>query len=70
MADTPCVLCGGTGWQYAMKSWFHADGLSRLRCGICGGTGSSAYRPDAEYVAFQRRCRARPSPDTTERPDA
>ena len=52
-----CRTCGRTGRIYAMRSWFTADGLRRLTCGVCEGTGKSAYVPDAEYARFQARCR-------------
>lgn len=63
-----CALCAGTGHQFVMRSWFTADGVNRIRCAICAGSGISEYRPAAGYVASQRRLRARAlASDDTER---
>lgn len=57
-----CRLCGGTGKQIAMNSWFIADGFRRLRCGICGGSGNSSYMPPSDYVREQAKFRERFQP--------
>lgn len=58
MAKCICRTCGGTGAILSHRSWFPADGFSRDKCGICGGTGQSSYRDDPEYIAFQKTARA------------
>lgn len=57
MTVRTCRTCDGTGWLLARRSWFAADGFRRYRCGICGGSGESAYRA-ADYEHAQRRFRA------------
>lgn len=52
-----CKLCDGSGKVLLMNSWFVTDGYRRERCGICGGTGESAYLPPD--VAYQRIARER-----------
>jgi hypothetical protein len=52
-----CKTCYGTGKVVVMRSWFTADGYSRVRCGICTGTGRSAYR-SFEYEREQSKLRA------------
>ena len=54
-----CKTCDGTGWIYAMNSWFTAEGYYKLRCGICAGSGFHDFRPDADYKRFQETARAR-----------
>jgi DnaJ-class molecular chaperone len=58
-APKQCTTCGGTGWQWLDRSWFPADGMHRVRCHICAGTGQSAYRNLASVVAEQSRRRER-----------
>ncbi len=54
-----CETCGGTGWQWLLRSWFPADGMRRSRCGICSGTGKSNYRHwMRDFVAHQAAWRA------------
>lgn len=53
-----CANCDGTGKLVLMKSWFPSDGYRRERCGICGGTGRSAYRPAPDAVKQQKDLRA------------
>lgn len=53
-----CMTCGGTGWQLIDRSWFRSDGMSRIRCGICAGSGKSNYRDDPKFVQGQKRRRA------------
>jgi hypothetical protein len=48
-----CRTCGGTGRIYCAKSWFPADGYTKERCGVCGGTGESLYQPDPQYARRQ-----------------
>jgi hypothetical protein len=58
MRKTPtCKTCGGTGWIYARNSMFRSDGYSRLRCGICKGSGEHAFRADPDYAQFQEQAR-------------
>ncbi|WP_156330353.1 hypothetical protein [Bosea vaviloviae] len=54
-----CRLCAGSGQMVVMRSWFHADGYRRIRCGICHGSGESSYRPGAEWVRSQSALRAK-----------
>lgn len=58
MSRATCANCGGTGHIVLMNSWFPADGYHSERCGICKGTGRSAYRPANDVVARQRELRA------------
>lgn len=53
-----CATCGGTGKIFAAKSMFLADGFRRLNCGICDGSGVSAYRGEPSYTAWQSDRRA------------
>ena len=53
-----CHICDGSGRLVLMNSWFPADGYRRERCGICGGTGVSAYR-SSDYERQQRDLRER-----------
>lgn len=57
-----CVTCGGTGWQWLMRSWFLQDGYYRTRCGICSGSGVSGYRGDPKFSRWQAARRAECSP--------
>lgn len=52
-----CRLCEGAGYLYLMNSWFSSDGYRRSRCGICGGSGKSNYKPGAEYISSTKRLR-------------
>jgi DnaJ-class molecular chaperone len=52
-----CEVCSGTGRIVVMRSAFKADGYASKRCGICSGTGVSAYR-DPAYARSQRQLRA------------
>lgn len=54
---TKCANCAGDGFVVLMRSWFPADGFRRSKCGICGGTGFSSYRPSPEIVRAQLRLR-------------
>lgn len=62
MSEPACSLCGGTGTLILAKSWFPLDGYRRERCGICAGSGVSAYRCDAAWAAQQKRLRDRGRP--------
>lgn len=53
-----CRTCGGTGRIICMNSWFPSDGYRKERCGICGGTGISSYKPDRRYERCQEKMRA------------
>ena len=49
-----------------------SDGMSRIRCGICAGSGKSNYRDDPKFVQGQKRRRAlgkRREMSKTETPD-
>ena len=53
-----CKGCGGTGVQYAMRSWFTADGFRRFRCHICGGSKVNPAGFRVDVGCPQRRFRA------------
>jgi len=60
MATTrKCGTCFGTGQVLCLRSAFIADGYRRERCGICSGSGFSAYRDDTSYIRWQRQARVR-----------
>lgn len=53
-----CRTCGGTGKIVSLNSAFITDGLRKLRCGICAGSGVSSFQPDAAYARWQANNRA------------
>jgi hypothetical protein len=52
-----CKTCDGTGKILCLRSAFVGSGFRRERCGICAGTGKSAYRDDPVYVRWQHDAR-------------
>lgn len=52
-----CRTCGGTGWQWLLRTWFRGDGYRKSRCGVCGGTGKSNYRDDPAFIRGQAEIR-------------
>jgi len=51
-------MCNGTGKLLLLNSWFVIDGYRYERCGICGGSGESSYKPENEAVRFQKAARS------------
>lgn len=54
-----CKTCDGTGKIFCLQSGYVTDGYRRERCGICAGSGESAFQPEAGYFRFQKSARER-----------
>ena len=64
MTEARCENCGGTGRQAELRTMFTADGYRWRRCGICGGSGKSTFKPEAHVKRWQANARGehQPSP--------